>query len=136
MLEERRPLLVGVFVDQPTALINAIAEDVGLDLVQLSGSEPWEQALAIRRPVIKVLHVAAGMPPDALVVAECEVGTACVCLLDTAVAGEHGGTGQVFDWQIAGLVARQLPCFLAGGLTPENVRQKPLNWSCAPGQSM
>jgi len=119
-LSESRPLTVGVFVDQPAPLINGIADAVGLDVVQLSGSEPWEQALVIQRPVIKAIHVAAGMPPDAIV-AECEIGTAAACLLDTAVPGEQGGTGKVFDWEVAREVARQLPCFLAGGLTPENV---------------
>jgi phosphoribosylanthranilate isomerase len=121
-LAESHPLVVGVFADQPPALVNGVADAAGLDVVQLSGSEPWEQALTIRRPVIKALRVGAGMPPDALV-AECEVGTAAACLLDTAVEGEQGGTGQVFDWQVAAGVARQTPCMLAGGLTPLNVAE-------------
>jgi phosphoribosylanthranilate isomerase len=43
-------------------------------------------------------------------------------LLDTFVEGLEGGTGAVFDWEIA-KKAKELnkPFFLAGGLTPENV---------------
>ena len=60
-VEERiragRPLLVGVFADQDADTINAIAEEVGLDLVQLSGSEPWEACAPLNRPVLKCLKV-------------------------------------------------------------------------------
>ncbi|HZQ38059.1 MAG TPA: phosphoribosylanthranilate isomerase [Dehalococcoidia bacterium] len=119
-LARRRPLVVGVFGDQPASLINAVAEAVPLDLVQLSGTGPWEQALEIHRPVIKALHVRPALAPDGVFNAA-EVGTAALVLLDTAVPGTIGGTGQRFDWSLAARVASRLPFLLAGGLTPENV---------------
>ncbi len=119
-LTERRPLVVGVFGDQPTSLINGVADAVPLDVVQLSGTGPWEQALEIRRPVIKALHVRPELAPDEVLYAA-EVGTAALVLLDTAVPGAIGGTGEVFDWSLAARVALRLPFLLAGGLTPENV---------------
>jgi phosphoribosylanthranilate isomerase len=119
-LQRKRPQVVGVFADMPASMINAIADRVGLDLVQLSGHEPWEEALAIRRPVIKAVHVGAGATARAIL-EQIEVGTATLCLLDTSSAVTPGGTGQVFDWSIAATVARELPLMLAGGLTPENV---------------
>lgn len=119
-LDRRRPLVVGVFGDQPSTLINGVAEAVPLDLVQLSGTGPWEQALEIRRPVIKALHVRPELAPED-VLSAAEVGTASLVLLDTAVPGEIGGTGQPFDWSLAARVAPRLPFLLAGGLTPENV---------------
>lgn len=118
-LEQRRPLVVGVFGDQPTSLINAVAEAVPLDLVQLSGTGSWEQALEIHRPVIKALHVRSELAPEDVLNAA-EVGTAALVLLDTAVPGEIGGTGRTFDWSLAARVAPRLPLLLAGGLTPEN----------------
>ena len=42
-------------------------------------------------------------------------------LLDTAVAGLHGGTGRTFDWAAARSVPAGMPFMLAGGLNPENV---------------
>lgn len=46
-------------------------------------------------------------------------------LLDTAVAGYVGGTGEVSDWTLCHKLVRasRLPVFLAGGLTPENVTE-------------
>ncbi|MHB8576686.1 MAG: phosphoribosylanthranilate isomerase [Dehalococcoidia bacterium] len=120
LLSATRPLVVGVFVDQPPSLVNAIAELVPLDVVQFSGQEPWEQALEIRRPTIKAIHVEAAMDARA-VLDRCEVGTAAVCMLDTGGTGAAGGTGVAFDWDIAAAVAAQTPIVLAGGLHAGNV---------------
>lgn len=119
-LQRKRPLVVGVFADMPASMVNAIADRVGLDLVQLSGHEPWEDALAIRRPVIKAVHVQAEATAQT-VLEEIEVGTAALCLLDTSIGGALGGTGKTFDWSIAATVADELPIMLAGGLDSDNV---------------
>jgi len=45
-------------------------------------------------------------------------------LLDAAVPGQHGGTGQTADWSAAAGLRKALgllPVLLAGGLTPDNV---------------
>jgi phosphoribosylanthranilate isomerase len=44
-------------------------------------------------------------------------------LLDAHDPVKHGGTGQTVDWRRAALIARSRRIFLAGGLTPANVRQ-------------
>ncbi len=119
-LRRKRPLVVGVFADQPATIVNAIADRVGLDLVQLHGDEPWEEALAIRRPVIKALRLPPNSAAGALL-NEVEVGTASLCLLDAAVPGRLGGTGTLADWSVAAEIAAEMPVLLAGGLTPANV---------------
>ncbi|HTE84187.1 MAG TPA: phosphoribosylanthranilate isomerase [Dehalococcoidia bacterium] len=121
-LQRRRPLVVGVFADQSATIVNAIADRVGLDLVQLHGSEPWEEALAVRRPVIKAVRIGPGVTATAIL-EQIEVGTASLCLLDTEIPGKLGGTGERFDWGIAADLALEMPVMLAGGLTPDNVRQ-------------
>ncbi|MBI2760854.1 MAG: phosphoribosylanthranilate isomerase [Chloroflexi bacterium] len=122
LVARRRPLVVGVFADQPASLVNSIAEVLDLDLVQLSGNESWEDCLLIRRPVVKAERVAFGdMAGDIL--ARAEAGTASMVLLDTAVTGELGGTGVRFDWGVGRRVAEALPVMLAGGLDPDNVAE-------------
>jgi phosphoribosylanthranilate isomerase len=115
-----RPLVVGVFADQPVALMNAIADTLQLDLIQLGGHEPFETALQLARPAIATLRASAGADPSALLAAA-EPGTANLCMLDADVPGRLGGTGERADWEVAAALARSLPLILAGGLTPENV---------------
>ena len=117
-LKRRRPLLVGVFADQDTDTINAICDDVGLDLVQLSGSEPWEACAHIRRPILKCMKVRDGETAAELIV---HIHDGAIVLLDPYVEGTYGGTGKTLDWRVASEIAKQTPTVLAGGLTPENI---------------
>ena len=119
-VEERlragRPLLAGVFADQDADTINAIARECGLDLVQLSGSEPWEVCALIERPVLKCLKVRQGQTA-AEVLAQVRGGA--LLLLYPYVEGAYGGAG--VTWAVAAQVAKEQPVMLAGGLRPDNV---------------
>src|SRR3990172_11423880 len=92
LLERKRPLTVGVFAGQDMETVNEISEECGLDLVQLSGDESWQDCYLVARQVIKVLHVARGATADD-VLAAVEPGTAIACLLDTGSEAAYGGTG-------------------------------------------
>ena len=120
LLERKRPLTVGVFAGQDLEAVNAIADECGLDLVQLSGGEPWQDCLLFARQVIRAVHVKQGAAAND-VFGRIEAGTAVACLLDTASEGAYGGSGRTMDWTVARDVAARLPIVLAGGLTPENV---------------
>jgi len=120
LLGRKRPLLVGVFADAEPETINSVAESCGLDLVQLSGHEAWGMCLEIGRPVIKTIRVSASASARSIL-GTMRPGTAALCLLDSDVKGILGGSGQTFDWKVAGGVAVRRPIILAGGLTPENV---------------
>jgi phosphoribosylanthranilate isomerase len=117
-LNRRRPLVVGVFADQDADTINAICDDVGLDLVQLSGSEPWELCAHIHRPIFKCMKVRDGESAEQLIA---HVHEGAIVLLDPYVEGTYGGTGKTLDWDVASEIARQTTTVLAGGLTPDNV---------------
>ena len=116
---------VGVFVNMPAPAVNRIAQDCNLDWVQLSGNETWGYCQMIKRPLIKVLHI-AGQSPEEIgdyLARGCEAlsGQRYLYLLDSKVEDRYGGTGITFDWNLAGAVARRFPVIIAGGLTPQNV---------------
>ena len=106
-----RVILVGVFIDADPADIAEIADEVGLDVVQLHGSE---SPGAYARPVLKALKVRDGAVPDA-------DGWPDPVLLDTWTADGRGGTGRSWPWEAARPLVAQRSVFVAGGLTPANV---------------
>jgi phosphoribosylanthranilate isomerase len=107
-----RPTIVGVFIDQDPEEVRQIADFVGLDLLQLHGSEPVGYEAG--RPLIKVLKVKDGQIPDA-------DSWPDPIMLDSWSADQRGGTGATWDWDRArGLIATR-KVFIAGGLEPGNV---------------
>jgi phosphoribosylanthranilate isomerase len=120
LLERKRPLTVGVFAGNDPDEINEIVDECGIDLVQLSGGESWNACLMANRQVIKALHVRGDDSAES-VTGRIQTGSATAVLLDRADEVAYGGTGKMLDWQVAASVATQMPVWLAGGLTPENV---------------
>jgi phosphoribosylanthranilate isomerase len=120
LLARKRPLTVGVFAGQEPEEINDIVDECGVDLIQLSNGGPWSACLLANRQVIKVVHVG---PEDtaATTLGRIEPGSAIAVLLDRADPSAFGGTGKAVDLSVAAEVARALPVWLAGGLTPESV---------------
>jgi phosphoribosylanthranilate isomerase len=120
--------VVGVFVNAPSSDVNRIADFCALDCVQLSGDESWEYCQELKKAIIKVIHVSSGQKTDEIL-ADIETGyqllpeKELVCLLDSRVGGAYGGTGQVFNWQLAREVSVRFPVMIAGGLTAANVGQ-------------
>ena len=116
----RRVELVGVFVNQPMDEVVHAADLLGLTHLQLHGDEgPAFATEAARRTgakIIKAARVASGADLQAL-----ERYRVDFHLLDTAVAGLHGGSGQAWDWGLAAHRRSKIPAILSGGLTPENV---------------
>ena len=116
----KRPLTVGVFADQPIDEVNQIAWEVGLDLVQLSGDERWEDCLIVTKQVIQVVHVSPlDSPSDPF--STVQPGFAIALGLDSAHGPYRGGSGQPFDWEVARATAAEIPIMLMGGLSPDNV---------------
>jgi len=107
-----RPTIVGVFIDQDAEEVRQIAEFAGLDLLQLHGSE--SPGFDAGRPVMKVLKVKDGAIPDA-------EGWPDPLMLDSWSADQRGGTGQVWDWELARPLLAARKVFIAGGLEPGNV---------------
>lgn len=112
--QQDRALLVGVFQNQSLPYIVEQQRTLGLDIVQLHGSEPIEWASLLPVPVIRRFG--------------CEEsgigrrGYHTLPLLDSAA----GGTGQTLDMTNVRKTLEHdtgLRVVLAGGLTPANVQQ-------------
>lgn len=122
-------LKVGVFVNHDAEQIATIANNVGLDCVQLHGDEHPELLSQLPSDV-RIIRAHRCGPGGLTVLAkfldECRTAgrSPDAVLLDADAGAEFGGTGQVADWARINserdlLVG--LPLILAGGLTPENV---------------
>jgi phosphoribosylanthranilate isomerase len=110
---------VGVFVNEKTKNIEKIVRLTGIDVVQLHGEEPPEMCNVSRR-VIKAIRVKSLESLAPLVDYKDKVSA---FLLDTFTPGIIGGTGQIFNWDIA-VDAKQFgKIILAGGLTPDNITE-------------
>jgi phosphoribosylanthranilate isomerase len=114
---------VGVFVNEPLETIVEIARKVALEAIQLHGDETADFIKGLRNEtgltVIKAIRVADGLDS-----AEQNSFGADAILLDSFSNSERGGTGKTFDWDVARRFSNlALKIYLAGGLTPENVRE-------------
>jgi len=107
-----RPAVVGVFIDQEPAEVRQIAEFVGLDLLQLHGSEGPGFDAGI--PVMKALKIKDDSVPDASPWPD-------PIMLDSWSIDQRGGTGRTWDWDLAHELLETRKVFIAGGLEPGNV---------------
>ncbi len=106
---------VGVFVDPTPEELARAVRVAGIRTVQLHGDEPPAFCAAAPVPVVKGIRVR-----DARSLAALAAYEVSAFLLDSATPG-YGGSGTAFDWSLASRVAAEVPLWLAGGLTPENV---------------
>ena len=114
-------LRVGVFVNAPVELPLRLLHDGWLDVIQLHGDETPADAQAYRAANIPFIK-AIGVKSRADLLHASDYGAAAI-LLDAHAPGVYGGTGEVFDWNVARLFREQhpgLPLILAGGIVPEN----------------
>ncbi len=125
---------IGVFVDEDFDGIVRTVLTAGLTGVQLHG--PVDTGLAVRLrerfaeglKILQVLHFGAGEDAlDERLNALRRAGAVDAVLVDSQTAQAQGGTGVKYDWAAARRsfvdAAGHLPMVVAGGLTPENVRE-------------
>ncbi len=111
---------VGVFVNESKERVRKTARFCGLDCLQLHGEESPQYCSSIwGGPVIKAFRV----KDEASIAAMAPYLSVDGLLLDTFAEDRHGGTGKVFDHDLA-LKAKRFskPIILSGGITPSNVK--------------
>lgn len=109
---------VGVFVDESPETISSAISGAGIDVVQLHGEEKTEACRFSRRS-IKAIRIKS---IDSLEPLKDFKDLVSAFLLDAYAPNTLGGTGRIFNWDIA-VEAKQFGrIILAGGLTPDNIQ--------------
>jgi phosphoribosylanthranilate isomerase len=113
--------IVGLFVNESPDVVAQTVRDVGIDIIQLHGTEPFEQLDAL--PVMPIWRAVRlqGAPAEEPWLARSLPHV--TLLVDAFVADAYGGTGVRADWEAAAHLAAQRDIVLAGGLHPANVRE-------------
>ncbi|CAN5619033.1 phosphoribosylanthranilate isomerase [soil metagenome] len=117
--------VVGLFVNEPLDYVLRVREDIGLDVLQLSGNESAGYMSELRSRGISFIATVRASDDstdqardrfDEIVESQ-----PYAVHLDTHVSGLWGGSGVVGDWELAREFAQRYRLFLAGGLDPGNV---------------
>jgi phosphoribosylanthranilate isomerase len=120
------PSCVGVFVDEPPALVQSVLDAADLDLAQLHGLEPPAAVQCLRPRAFKAIRPQTSGEAEAALMAYrdnfVEDETLPQLLLDAYHPERLGGTGLQADMAVARSVTTRCRLLLAGGLTPETVR--------------
>ena len=115
---------IGVFADISLEEIKNIAIQAGITKIQLHGGESPEfcenLAKLTGKEIIKVIRVKS--EADLKLITQYKDKVSFI-LLDSYSETELGGTGKVFDWEIAKKAKEYgIPVILAGGLNPDNAK--------------
>lgn len=123
---------VGVFVDLPVRDIIRLCRHCSIGTAQLHGDYSRNDVAACRDADLRVIHVVRlrgdEWPNDLNAELDWHArqsdGT-LRCLVDAQVPGAWGGTGQTVSWKVlkSHWQPDWPPLILAGGLTPDNVRE-------------
>jgi phosphoribosylanthranilate isomerase len=120
----RTVTMVGVFVNEPAESIARIAGEAGVAAIQLHGDESVEFCRELKlllpdRFLIKAIHARGNAVTESATAYNVDA-----IMLDAFDAELRGGTGRTVDWNLARQTRDAVPrLFLAGGLSPENVRE-------------
>ena len=120
--------LVGVFVNPTIQELEEVLYFFDLDIIQLHGEETVSEVLKVKElfglPIWKVIH----HDEQGMEKMELFQGVVDGFVIDTKVKGVWGGSGKRFDWAVAPSYIQQakkygVPCFIAGGVTPDNIQE-------------
>jgi phosphoribosylanthranilate isomerase len=109
---------IGVFVNEDVETVARIARDSGVQMVQLHGEETPELCQQLSWPVVKTFRFTAQVQPEMM-----RQYAVAAYLIEGFHADLYGGGGVRADWQRVATLHQYGRIMLAGGLTPENVRE-------------
>lgn len=105
---------VGVFVDEDPETIAGLVKSETIDMIQLHGSEDSKYIARLREltecPIMQAFRVESAE----------DISRAAVSEADFILLDSGAGSGKLFDHALIKDLSR--PYFLAGGITPDNVK--------------
>lgn len=113
---------VGVFVNETTDQIKSIVSGRKLDFVQLHGDETVRQCDELKAEGIKIIKVFSIHDQFDFSVTKAYKKSSDYFLFDTK-GKYYGGNARAFDWRVLHRYDQEIPFFLSGGLSPENIIQ-------------
>lgn len=124
---------VGVFVNSDKDFVIKTAVECRLHAVQFHGDENIDKMMPFPVNVWKAVRIESGCPE-----LPADAPLAERIVLDSSVDGLYGGTGRQIDLTTASQISSRYKIMLAGGLTPENVKDaitavKPLGVDVSSG---
>ena len=111
---------VGVFVNADNEEILRQSRIVGFDHVQLHGNESVQQAAALKDSGLKVIKVFSVDDDFDFGVTRQFAPVVDFFLFDTK-GKLYGGNARAFNWNVLRRYDQDVPFFLSGGISPENV---------------
>ncbi len=122
-LRDAAPLKwVAVFADRKPAEVARLAGDLSLHAVQLHGGENTAYIRDLRGRLPDTCEIWRALPVKQSI-PETEAEHVDRFVLDSAGDKGFGGSGATFDWGLTNRWSSGRPVMLAGGLTPENIRE-------------
>lgn len=111
---------VGVFVNQPLEEIEHHIHRLGLQTVQLHGTESPELCQTLREKGVEVFKALAVKNSAEVAHTTRYLGSCDYLLFDTPCA-EHGGSGRTFPWSLLDAYQGDTPFLLSGGIGLEQL---------------
>jgi phosphoribosylanthranilate isomerase len=111
----------GVFVNEHAEKINALIDEYNFGAIQLHGNEGPEfcQIFIGKVKVIKAFGLTTDFDFEQLTP---YIGKVDLFLFDTKTE-KHGGSGKTFDWSVLERYQLDIPFFLSGGLSIDNLEE-------------
>lgn len=114
----------GVFVNETAEKVVEVAGGCGLDVIQLHGDEPPEYVEELKRRLLdgkkEIKLWKAFRVKDAESLSKMKDYGVDAFVLDAYAEGSYGGSGKVFDWNLAMKAGKYGKIVLAGGLDAGN----------------
>ncbi|MBS1528298.1 MAG: phosphoribosylanthranilate isomerase [Bacteroidetes bacterium] len=111
----------GVFVNENVGKVKKLAGKYQLDAIQLHGNESPDYCEVFKDKVIVIKAFGVDETFDFEMLVP-YAGKVDYFLFDTKT-GTHGGSGLTFDWSLLNKYQLDVPFFLSGGLSPENIHE-------------
>jgi phosphoribosylanthranilate isomerase len=108
---------VGVFVNEKTDKVEDTLKICPVDILQFHGDESPDYCKKFNKRVIKAFRVNEDF--SSVILSNYSVSA---FLLDSFAQNEYGGTGKIFDWDVAVKAKKYGKIILSGGLNTENIK--------------